>query len=881
MADFEPAASPSGMPARAAYPRKPSVLSVGGPSEPMQRALDAWYREQPEDFTRSPEAASEINPLDPAERAIALNHLLTYGRLAGEQKLVSLREDADRNGGAVLSPLLSRVEARNAELMARAPAEVHPVLATGLAASTQRLAQKAAAFDTASTGRRKAEALEQSLLLGELLLRQDPEQYETLVADAGAMVEGLGLEDKPRQALGEAVRKRFAGAALQAQADPVAGNPDAAAVDLERGRFRDALDEEEIAAWRELVVANQTRSSAEAARRQQNAGIVDEIRILNRLAAAGRAEAPMPTATEVEAVFPGEGLARIEAARLTLTRLIYQEQRAFQPFDQDAAWVEAGEEGEDRLLRAQVVDDKRKQFNGSGGEAPIPPALRETIDEAVGDFSELGLAIELYQQYLAKLSAPTELIHLLPKDALRTIARQYLNLDNSESKRQWLEGLVEGAGSKWAQALLEALSDNRDGLPPGISALADVLGQPGRQEQVEATITQLDRAQVAAFSRKALAFEGTPDEAERELGKFTSSRSDELAELVQVNPTSPKFRQFVAEAREAEASPHGLDQFAKSYGLHPERLRLVLNIANVDASTPKDEIAELNHRLMVQMPNADADQNEFGMEIVKLEQAEYVSVETQLRVVHKLLPFATIRDPRDSEIDEQVVDAATGMSHAIGPFVPTTIARSGGGGRWVPQKPASEAEPISAQRRASNATPSKPADVDPDLEARRKIEALDGEDVTRIQDPAVVRAYAEFDRLRNEWPSLRSLPGWLRRLGPHNQRIGAAHEVLMNAVARAKGIAAVAGTGRPTGGPGSYIPDSVILNRLGAESAIADAKYSRSGRWKWRPSQIDGMEYDRRRGLSTYGWGIEGTGTRITVREMTRPRNRTGARPPS
>jgi hypothetical protein len=455
MAEFERTAAPDGEPARGVPLRQPAPLSMGGSTEPMQQALDGWYREQPAAFTRAAEPEADGDALDPAERAIALNHLLAYGRLAGERELAAFREDGGKGGGAVAGPLLQRLQTQTMALLNRAPAALHPALGAGLAASNERLAGKAAAIEAALTGRRQAEALEQSVSLGAALLRQDPEQYEILLADAGDMVEGLGLEEGPRQALGQGIRKRLAEAVLLAQADPVVGDPARADQELRRGRFRDAFDAEEIAAWRELMTANRARAAAEAARREQDAGIVAEIKLLNRLGAAGRAEAPMPTAAEIETVFPGEGAARLERTQTALKRRLYQEQRALQPFDGDAAWVEAGEEGEDRLLRTQIAADRDEQFARTGG--PMPSALAEAIEEGLQDFSKLDVAIELYQHHLAKLRVPPEKRTLLPRETLTALARQYAGLLGPNEKADWRNRLEAALGEVRSSSLQQAL----------------------------------------------------------------------------------------------------------------------------------------------------------------------------------------------------------------------------------------------------------------------------------------------------------------------------------------------------------------------------------------------------------------------------------------
>jgi hypothetical protein len=479
MAEFERTAAPDGEPARGVPLRQPAPLSMGGSTEPMQQALDGWYREQPAAFTRAAEPEADGDALDPAERAIALNHLLAYGRLAGERELAAFREDGGKGGGAVAGPLLQRLQTQTMALLNRAPAALHPALGAGLAASNERLAGKAAAIEAALTGRRQAEALEQSVSLGAALLRQDPEQYEILLADAGDMVEGLGLEEGPRQALGQGIRKRLAEAVLLAQADPVVGDPARADQELRRGRFRDAFDAEEIAAWRELMTANRARAAAEAARREQDAGIVAEIKLLNRLGAAGRAEAPMPTAAEIETVFPGEGAARLAAAARNRQRSVYAAGIATQSAEDDRAWIEAAKSDEDRAVRVEAVQAKNRAVARSGGGnlLKLYPALGEAIEEGLQDFGKLGFAIETYQRQLARLGVPPGERTLLPTESLQRLADQYEKLNPPHDRLVWLEKLLGASGKYRAKGIVEGLAHARPGFDPNaihaVEALAD------------------------------------------------------------------------------------------------------------------------------------------------------------------------------------------------------------------------------------------------------------------------------------------------------------------------------------------------------------------------------------------------------------------------
>jgi hypothetical protein len=182
----------------------PFPLSIS--TDPMQRSIDNWYREQPTAFTR----AAEPDVFNPAEQAIALNHLLTYGRLAGERDLIDLREQAI---GRVAPALLEQTRARDAELLAKAPTDLQPTLRAGLASIKERLMQKAAAIDAATAMRTREAAIEQSVQMGEAVLKLDPEQYAELVADAEDMTSKLDLPPEERDALFRSIRQRYADAA--------------------------------------------------------------------------------------------------------------------------------------------------------------------------------------------------------------------------------------------------------------------------------------------------------------------------------------------------------------------------------------------------------------------------------------------------------------------------------------------------------------------------------------------------------------------------------------------------------------------------------------------------------------------------------------------
>jgi hypothetical protein len=173
----------------------------------MQQAIDGWYREQPEAFTRATESR---HALDRDEQAIALIHLLTYGRLAGERDLIDLRKEA---AGRVLPALVHHTRARHAELLAKAPADLQPALRAGLGSIKEKLMQKAAAIDAATAMRTREAAIEQSVRMGEAVLKLDPEQYAELVADAEEMTSKLDLPADKRDALFRSIRKRYAEAA--------------------------------------------------------------------------------------------------------------------------------------------------------------------------------------------------------------------------------------------------------------------------------------------------------------------------------------------------------------------------------------------------------------------------------------------------------------------------------------------------------------------------------------------------------------------------------------------------------------------------------------------------------------------------------------------
>jgi hypothetical protein len=144
------------------------------------------------------------------EQAIALIHLLTYGRLAGERDLIDLRKEA---AGRVLPALVHQTRARHAELLAKAPTDLQPALRAGLVSIKERLMQKAAAIDAATAMRTRKAAIEQSVQMGEAVLKLDPDQYADLVADAEEMTSKLDLPPEERDALFRSIRQRYADAA--------------------------------------------------------------------------------------------------------------------------------------------------------------------------------------------------------------------------------------------------------------------------------------------------------------------------------------------------------------------------------------------------------------------------------------------------------------------------------------------------------------------------------------------------------------------------------------------------------------------------------------------------------------------------------------------
>lgn len=189
------------------------LMGQAGPNgtrEPMQQALDDWYRRQPEVFERKGGMPSPNDPANEADNAIALNHLLVYGRLAGERDLAMLRDRAEADGSFVLDPLLQRTEARSLKIIAAAPGALHAPLRAGLSSIAENLMRKASEIDARTAARSRTAAIEQSIQLGEAVLEQDPEQYAQLVADAEAMTVKLGLEADEQQALFESIRRRYA-----------------------------------------------------------------------------------------------------------------------------------------------------------------------------------------------------------------------------------------------------------------------------------------------------------------------------------------------------------------------------------------------------------------------------------------------------------------------------------------------------------------------------------------------------------------------------------------------------------------------------------------------------------------------------------------------
>jgi len=183
----------------------------------MQQALDDWYHRQPEVFERQGELRSPDDPENEADYAIALNHLLGYGRLAGESDLAMLRDRAEADGSFVLEPLLQQTQARNSKIFAATPDVLHASLRAGLSSIAENLMRKASKIDTATAVRSRTAAIEQSIQLGEAVLKQDPEQYAQLVADAETMASKLGLEADEQQSLFESIRRRYAAAARNSQ----------------------------------------------------------------------------------------------------------------------------------------------------------------------------------------------------------------------------------------------------------------------------------------------------------------------------------------------------------------------------------------------------------------------------------------------------------------------------------------------------------------------------------------------------------------------------------------------------------------------------------------------------------------------------------------
>jgi hypothetical protein len=186
----------------------------------MQQALDDWYRRQPEVFERDREARASDNFSNEADHAIALNHLLAYGRLAGERDLAVLRDRAEAAGSFVLEPLLQQTEARNSKIFAAAPDALHAPLRAGLSSIAENLMRKASEIDAGTAARSRTAAIEQSIQLGEAVLEQDPDQYPQLVADAEAMTSKLGMEADEQRTLFESIRRRYATAARKSRPHP-------------------------------------------------------------------------------------------------------------------------------------------------------------------------------------------------------------------------------------------------------------------------------------------------------------------------------------------------------------------------------------------------------------------------------------------------------------------------------------------------------------------------------------------------------------------------------------------------------------------------------------------------------------------------------------
>jgi hypothetical protein len=165
--EFERTVAPHPSAARAASARKPVLHSAAPSIEPMQRALDGWYREQPNAFARDPDPAP-----DP-DATLARHHLLAQRRLAGT------------------------LDSGNSSAM-------------DMAASTE----------LSTVVKLRSTALEQLVHMNEVVLRNDPQMYPQLVAEAEALTSKLGLEPYRERAMFDAIRKRYAAAARPSDGDP-------------------------------------------------------------------------------------------------------------------------------------------------------------------------------------------------------------------------------------------------------------------------------------------------------------------------------------------------------------------------------------------------------------------------------------------------------------------------------------------------------------------------------------------------------------------------------------------------------------------------------------------------------------------------------------
>ncbi|MGD9742291.1 MAG: hypothetical protein AB7V53_06585 [Dongiaceae bacterium] len=396
----------------------------------MQQALDELYRRQPEAFAREPVALPATEDDAAIDHAIGLHHLLAYGRLAGERDLARLRDDAARSGGAIGAPLGEAMAKRRAEILAMAPAALRDAAGRRSDASAERLGPKVAAVDRLLDDQRRAVALEQSIALGQALLREDPDRYEELLGETEGLTAALAPDPVLRGSLSAALRRRYATAALEGELGP-AGDPARAEADLARGRFRGAFEADEHAAWKEFAAFGRQRRDADAVKLARDDEVAAAAGMLARLDAAARGEAPLPPVAAIEAAFPGEGEARQAAAKRDLKWQLYETQIALQPFEADEDWILAGEEGEDALLRIRIAFNKRQAVERGDWDylRRQAPMLAAAIEAAVEDPAKLGAAIALYQRHLAKLGVPPEKRRLLPDEA-----RQRLGFGGEEER---------------------------------------------------------------------------------------------------------------------------------------------------------------------------------------------------------------------------------------------------------------------------------------------------------------------------------------------------------------------------------------------------------------------------------------------------------------